>query len=66
MDTNALLRKHGYNANTVDNFGQIARRAAELASQPGATQASVIARIKAEFGQQEYLALRDKPQPFTL
>jgi hypothetical protein len=37
MDTNTLLRQYGYNSTTVENFGQVARRAAQLAQQPEAT-----------------------------
>ncbi|MFN8456690.1 MAG: hypothetical protein U0401_18815 [Anaerolineae bacterium] len=49
-----------------DNFGQVARRAAQLAQQPGATPESVMASIETEFGRREFVTLRDKPQPYTM
>lgn len=66
MDTNTLLRQHGYTPTTVDNFGQVARRAAQLAGQPGATPESLMAQIETEFGPREFVTLRDKPQPYTM
>ncbi len=66
MNTNALLRKHGYNAMTVDNFGQVARRAAALAKEADATEESVIAQIQTEFGKEEVVTLLEKPQPYAM
>jgi tRNA-splicing ligase RtcB len=66
MDTNTLLRQKGYNPNSVENFGQIARRAAQLAKEPDATPESIIAQIEAEFGPKEFLTLRSTPQPYTM
>jgi hypothetical protein len=66
MDTNTLLRQHGYTPTTVENFGQVARRAAHLAQQSGATPETIMAQIEAEFGPREFVTLRDKPQPYTM
>src|SRR5688572_21154485 len=66
MDTNTLLRQKGYNPNSVENFGQMARRAAQLAKEPDATPESIIAQIEAEFGPKEFLTLRSTPQPYTM
>lgn len=66
MDTNTLLRQKGYTPTSVENFGQVARRAAQLAKEPGATDESIMAQIQAEFGPKEFLTLRSAPQPYTM
>jgi hypothetical protein len=61
-----LLRQHGYTPTTIENFGHVARRAAPLAQQPGATPGTVLAQIEAEFGPREFITLCNKPQPYTM
>ena len=59
MDTNTLLRKNGFSPTTVENYGQVARRAAQLAREENATEASVLNQIEAEFGRMEFLTLKE-------
>ncbi|MEM7348176.1 MAG: RtcB family protein [Chloroflexota bacterium] len=66
MNTNTLLRRNGYSPNTVSNFQRVARRAAQLAKQPGATAESVMAQIAIEFRKEEVVTMHEKPQPYTM
>ncbi|MEM7802143.1 MAG: RtcB family protein [Chloroflexota bacterium] len=66
MNTNRILRKAGYTARTVDNFAEIAKRAAQLSKESGATPESVLAQIRAEYEVAEMATLHEKSQGYTM
>lgn len=66
MNTNTLLRENGFSPLTVQNFGAVARRAAHLARQSGATPESVLAAIKVEFTPKSYLTMQKSPNPYNV